>query len=42
MAKCAFDGLARGQHIIPTNPVSRDFVVATHQEIINAMELGSA
>lgn len=42
VAKCAFDGLALGQHIIPTNPVSRDFVVATHQEIINAMELGSA
>jgi short-subunit dehydrogenase len=42
VAKCAFDGLALGQYIIPTNPVSRDFVVATHQEIINAMELGSA
>ena len=38
VAKCAFDGLALGQH----NPVSRDFVVATHQEIINAMEPGSA
>lgn len=42
VAKWAFDRLALGQHIIPTNPVSRDFVVATHQEIINAMELGSA
>jgi NAD(P)-dependent dehydrogenase (short-subunit alcohol dehydrogenase family) len=38
VAACAFEGLEQGEYIIPTNPISRDFVVGTHQEIINAME----
>jgi NAD(P)-dependent dehydrogenase (short-subunit alcohol dehydrogenase family) len=34
----ALDGVARGAFLIPTNPVSRDFVVEFHQEVIDAME----
>ena len=38
VARRAFDGLANGVHIIPTNPVSCDFVIETHREIIRAMQ----
>jgi NAD(P)-dependent dehydrogenase (short-subunit alcohol dehydrogenase family) len=38
VAEMAFDGLQRRQHIIPTNPFSREFVVDAHREIIEAME----
>ena len=38
VAERAFIGLDNNQHIIPTNAISRDFVVAAHQEIIDAVE----
>jgi NAD(P)-dependent dehydrogenase (short-subunit alcohol dehydrogenase family) len=38
VARIALDGAASGLPVIPTNPVSRDFVLAFHREIIDAME----
>ena len=38
VAACAFEGMVNGAHIIPTNPISRDFVVNTHMEIVRAIE----
>jgi NAD(P)-dependent dehydrogenase (short-subunit alcohol dehydrogenase family) len=37
VARRAFDGVASGRFAIPTNPLSRDFVVALHEEILHAM-----
>jgi NAD(P)-dependent dehydrogenase (short-subunit alcohol dehydrogenase family) len=42
VARLAFDGIDRGQLVIPTNPNSRAFVVATHREIIESMEAVTA
>jgi len=37
VARRAFDGVAAGRFVIPTNVVSRDFVLELHQEVIDAM-----
>jgi NAD(P)-dependent dehydrogenase (short-subunit alcohol dehydrogenase family) len=38
VARRAFDALGQGALVAPTNPVSRDFVVEFHREVIDAME----
>lgn len=38
VARRAFEGVAAGEFLIPTNAVSRDFVVEFHTEAIAAME----
>ncbi|MVZ99881.1 SDR family NAD(P)-dependent oxidoreductase [Actinomadura sp. LD22] len=42
VAAAAFDGLAAGQFVVPTNAVSRDFVVDLHKTLIDAMEAVTA
>jgi NAD(P)-dependent dehydrogenase (short-subunit alcohol dehydrogenase family) len=38
VARRAFDAVARGAFVVPTNAVSRTFVVDFHDEVIEAME----
>lgn len=38
VARLAFDGVANGAFVIPTNRRSREFVVETHSAIIDAMQ----
>jgi NAD(P)-dependent dehydrogenase (short-subunit alcohol dehydrogenase family) len=38
VARLAFDGLASGSFVIPTNPVSREFVIDFHRDIVETME----
>jgi NAD(P)-dependent dehydrogenase (short-subunit alcohol dehydrogenase family) len=38
VARRAFEGVASGSFLIPTNPVSREFVQDFHRDVLDAME----